>query len=136
MTYPEIAAELGITLCLGCNNFPHDRGAVSYPTLPGKVHWRIRQVNNVGLYRFLKLAALAEHDELGRRMGWERVHIQNVLVISMARRIHRRLPRHLADFDRAQVRFLLTDVPEYERRSYDERTQRAFKQATRWAYTA
>lgn len=119
MTFPDVAAQLGVTIC-GPNDLcrqsqiDHDRG--EYSLTLGMVHWRERRMTKAGLYRFLRLVALAKHPDMTRtitgvRPTWQRTYLIHRQVNVYARMLHVRIPFDLTREARARVKSSVLDVP-------------------------
>lgn len=135
VTFAQIAAQLGVELCTGCDQYRHDRYGELRWTEHGRViHWAERMVTVQGLRKFLMKVALVKRPELEHGDLWWRIWQQNVTADAYGRQLHHRFPRRLADVDRARVRFLLHEVPDWKLRHWDDDTRNAYRRATRWAY--
>lgn len=85
----------------------HRHGYVEYGDRDACVHWTERRMTKRGLRRFLKHVASAKWPE---QMVGERfvvLYHQNIQADGLARLLGIRIPRSLADQDRAMVRFYL-----------------------------
>lgn len=126
MKYDDVARDLGVTVCNGCDEVSKHRDG--YPGI-GVVHWYDRKLNRNGLRRFLMLAIEARDPALGLMPNWMRIWTLNVEATYQAKLLGVTLPKRLSDTDRARVRFYLDEVPGDQRRYYGE----AYLKAQRWA---
>lgn len=133
-TYRSIADTLGVVLCPdaegtfihGCSiTLPaHDTGVAGWG---GRVHWNaFKRVTPGGLYKFLKLAAIALDGESYIRdaVDWQRIYLQHQAVNRLARRARVRIPFEQTLVERRRVKAMLVGIP----------TERALrKEAFNWA---
>ena len=108
-TYSGVASQLGIALC--GDGWPrnrignHEAGWTAYGMTI--IHWNERRVTKRGLLRFLKLVAKAQMESAHQGERFVVLYWQNVEAYRLARLIGIRLPRSLADPDRAKARLWL-----------------------------
>lgn len=110
LSYPLVALELGIRLCTGepCDQRDHEAGAWSWDV----VHWRDRRVTKSGLYRFLRLAALALNPGLDQDpVAWRRTYLVHRVIDQYAKHLKVVIPRELTTLERRRVKGQLAVVP-------------------------
>lgn len=138
MRYDEVARDLGVSRCNG--RIPsvcairmnakqvlraHQRGRSTL----GTVHFLDRRMIKTGLRRFLILAIEAKDPSVKVLTPWLRIWMTNVEVTRLAKLLGVAIPRHMADKDRARVRFYLSELSNKERAYYGE----PYTKALRWA---
>ena len=108
-TYGDLARRFALELCVECDLPVHGKGWVDIPR--GRIHWRERRVNRLGLRRFLMLAAEVSMYRDGYRGGSEaeRLWMLNTWAYREAMQLGMRLGRELSRRDRARVLYLLRD---------------------------
>jgi hypothetical protein len=145
VTYDEVADKLGVRLCPGVARAAPQGGCRFAGLDPARIrhihqdgwadpatriiHWKERRLVKAGLRNFLMRVALCDQPWLIPMTPWLRIWTINTYVDQLAGVLKVRLPRNLADGDRARLRFLLAEVP------YDERAafSGSYGKATRWA---
>lgn len=125
MTYGEMAAALGVTLCRGrlatghyCGQEHKGPGSVTDNT----VHFRRERVSSVSTYAFLRLVARAKDPSIDQDVPWRRVYRLNMAARQHARIAGVRIPVRTTMADRAfvlaSVATVSNDVP-MRRQAYD-----------------
>ncbi len=130
MTWDEMADAVGVKLCLGilptghyCD-ISHKLHRKGIPT-SGIVHWSERPKYRSTIRSFLMAAAQARMGDSVPEPKWRRVYRLNQDVLTLARKVHVRLPAEAAAEDRAYVLSAIVSLPA------DEPDREA---AYRWAH--
>lgn len=110
-SYEQIATQLGIPRCVGCDDFDHRNGSIG----AGSVHWWDRsRVERPGVRRFLKLAAMLQLTEEGETRPWARLYLAQRRINAWAKELGMTFPGRLTEHDRLLVKAMCVGVPANE----------------------
>jgi hypothetical protein len=111
LTYSQVARELGIAWCLGCDQWKTNHGEGSttiFPLNEAMIHWTDRKMTRRGLYRFLLLSApLVEPSMVSGNRDWLNLYFACKAVLRMSAMLNVRFPRSYSSTSRARVRLWL-----------------------------
>lgn len=134
----SIFDAIGVAWCYGpaCENgdrISHSNGFIERsPALP-IVHWTDRRPVYVSIHKALRVLARGLRPDLIALPKWRYVFLVNREMATMARAARLRLPRKLFDYDRARLRYLLSEYTAADVRRMTPSEKQDFKAATRWA---
>lgn len=111
----------GVELCMECELGDHEQGfmtaveEVDGDWSQAHVHLRRERVTKAALRRLWELAWYANIPEPVTLTDWEDLYFKNRFIWACAKQMKVRLPRSLADHDRARTRELLAKEPHSQR---------------------
>lgn len=106
MNYNDIANKLRIQVCEGpCewgDNYRHEKGGAH----GGSVHWKRERITRVGIYEFLKLVSMVEHN-VRDLPPYEQIWVHSTYATNTAKGMGIVIPSLVTKYDRLRVRSLL-----------------------------
>lgn len=109
-TFTDIAHQLSIPRCAGCDVFDHRGGTIG----DGLVHWADRvRVERSGIRRFLKLAAILQVSQTEAR-PWARLYLAQRFINQWGAAVGADFPAYLRQQDQTELKAMLVNVPTNE----------------------